>query len=125
MIEPFVAWPGARETYPETARGDVSWFTLVSGDRTPSVALSAGLAEFPSDGTGLALHRHAQPEIYHVVAGEGIVIIEGVAHPVRAGATVFIPGDAEHGVRNTGAETLKIFYVFPTDSFSDVVYRYS
>ncbi len=125
MSEPFVAWPALREDYPEAARGDVSWFTLVSGDRTPSNALSAGLAEFPGGGTGLALHRHTAPEIYHVIAGEGVVTIDGVAHPVRAGATVFIPSDAEHGVRNTGPETLQIFYVFPTDSFTDVVYRYS
>ncbi len=125
MSEPFVAWPALREDYPDAARGDVSWFTLVSGDRTPSNALSAGLAEFPGGGTGLALHRHQAPEIYHVIAGEGVVTIDGLAHPVRAGATVFIPGDAEHGVRNTGPETLQIFYVFPTDSFTDVVYRYS
>ncbi len=121
----FVAWPEKREGYETPERGDVTWFTLVSGERTPSDRLSAGIAEFPSGGAGLAPHRHAEAEIYHVIGGEGVVTIEGVAHPVRVGATVFIPGDAEHGVRATGQDTLRIFYVFPTDRFPDVVYRFS
>ena len=125
MVEGFVAWPGKREVYPHPERSDLSWFTLVGGDHTPSNALSAGLLDVESGGAGLPPHRHAQAEVYHVVAGEGVVTVDGVTHPVRAGATVFIPGDAEHAVRNTGPETLQIFYAFATDRFSDVVYRYS
>jgi hypothetical protein len=37
--------------------------------------------------------------------------------------TVFIPGDAEHAVYNSGSEVFKWLYVFP-GSFEDVVYRF-
>jgi hypothetical protein len=41
-------------------------------------------------------------------------MVDGVAHDVEKGSAVFIPGDAEHGVRNEGAEELKWLYVcFP------------
>jgi quercetin dioxygenase-like cupin family protein len=72
------------------------------------------------------LHRHEQAEIYHILAGEGEVTIDGVVSPVRAGNTVFIPSNAEHGIVNTSdAGDLRWFYVFPTGSFGDVVYRFS
>ena len=38
---------------------------------------------------------------------------------------IFIPGDAEHAIRNTGDGVLRVFYAFATDRFSDVVYRFS
>jgi oxalate decarboxylase/phosphoglucose isomerase-like protein (cupin superfamily) len=44
---------------------------------------------------------------------------------VNAGSTVFIPGNAEHGIVNTGSGDLRWFYVFPTSAFGDVVYRFS
>lgn len=44
-------------------------------------------------------------------------MVDGVAHDVEKGSAVFIPGDAEHGVRNEGAEELKWFYVFPVGNF--------
>ena len=124
---PFVARAGerARETFDEASRGDATWFTLISGDITPSRALSAGIAEFASGGVGLAPHRHSETEVYFVIAGAGVVTIDGVEHSVGAGDAVFIPGDAEHAVRCVAGETLRIFYVFPTDRFTDVVYRFS
>lgn len=39
-----------RESWEDAARGDVSWFTLFSGDITPTTAMSAGVAEFPPHG---------------------------------------------------------------------------
>ena len=42
----------------------------------------------------------------------------------RAGSALFIPGDVEHASLNTGGETLRILYVFGTDSFEDVQYHF-
>ena len=113
------------ERFDDPARGDASWVTFFSGEITPTEAMSAGLAELAPLGGRLAPHRHAQAEIYYVVEGSGIVTVAGVETPVSAGAAVFIPGGAEHGIRNEGEAVLRFFYVFPVDRFPDVAYRFS
>ena len=114
-----------REQWDDQSRGNVSWYTLISGDMTPTVALSAGVMDVPPRGGILQPHRHREDEIYYIAAGSGVVTIDGVEKPIAAGMAVFIPGDAEHSVRNDAAEILRVFYVFPTDRFSDVVYRFT
>lgn len=125
--KPFVTNAGGRdrEGWDEpAARGSVQWVTLLSGDATPTDTFSAGIAEFAPRGGDLKPHRHSHSEIYHILEGQGAVMIEGVEHRVKAGDTVFIPGDAEHGVVNDGETVLRFFYAFAADRFSDVVYRF-
>ncbi|MGY1750501.1 cupin domain-containing protein [Modestobacter sp. SYSU DS0511] len=112
------------ETWDDPVRGKVSFRVLFSQDRTPTAALYTGLTELAPDGW-LGLHRHSATEVYHLVEGSGIVVLDGVEHPVTAGSAVFIPGDTEHGIRNTGPGPLRFVYAFPTDSFDDVRYRFS
>jgi oxalate decarboxylase/phosphoglucose isomerase-like protein (cupin superfamily) len=52
-------------------------------------------------------------------------LLEGSDHPVGPGCTVFIPGSAEHGIRNTGTDTLRFFYVLAADAFTDIEYHFS
>jgi mannose-6-phosphate isomerase-like protein (cupin superfamily) len=115
----------SRESFDDPSRGDVTWFTLIDGDRTPTRDLCGGVAEFAPGSVGLKPHRHEQSEIYFITEGTGILTIDGVERAVRPGQAVFIPGNAEHGIRNGGASILRLFYVFPTARFSDVVYRFS
>jgi len=112
-----------RESFDDPTRGDASWFTLFSGDRTPTATMSAGLMEIPAGGM-LKPHRHLQPEIYFVHEGTGVLDVGGSETGLTAGMAAFIPGDAEHSVRNESTAVLRIFYVFPTDRFSDVEYRF-
>src|SRR5262245_51708416 len=106
------------------ARGRVSFRTLIDGDDTPTVEITFGTATL-EPGEWLALHRHAQPEIYYILAGEGQLTIDGVRHNVSAGTGIFIPGNAEHGIRNEGPATLKFLYAFAVNGFSEVVYVFS
>ena len=54
-----------------------------------------------------------------------MVEIDRVEHTVKKGSVVFIPGDAEHGVRNTSeTEEFIWLYVFAVDEFGEVVYRF-
>jgi mannose-6-phosphate isomerase-like protein (cupin superfamily) len=108
-----------------TASGErLTWRTLMSGDRDPSRSFAAGVTEIPASPDGVVVHRHALDELYFIVSGAGSVIIDGVEHAISAGSTVFVPGSSWHGVRNPGPEPVRLFYVFPTTSFTDVVYEY-
>lgn len=113
------------EFFQDPSRGTTTWHTLISQPQTPTSDLTAGIAVCPPGQGHLCPHRHAQAEIYHILEGKGEVTIDGVTSRVEAGSTVFIPGDAEHGMVNTGTGVLRCFYVFPTGAFGDVVYRFS
>ncbi len=115
----------ALEAWDEPDRARVRWRTLLSADRTPTGSLTLGIAELPPGPGARRLHRHPQVEAYYVVAGEGLVVVDGEEHPVRPGSAVFIPGDVEHGAINTGETTLRLLYVFPVDAFEEVEYRFS
>jgi mannose-6-phosphate isomerase-like protein (cupin superfamily) len=114
----------AREGFGDPARGTASWVTLFSGDVTPTRGMSAGVMELPADGGTLEPHRHAQAEIYYIAEGSGLLSINGVEQSVSAGAAVFIPGNALHALRNVSGALLKVFYVFPADSFAEIIYHF-
>lgn len=111
-------------SFPEPEKGNTTWHTLLSAPSTPSTSLSAGIAVCPANGC-LALHRHKQPELYHILSGTGELEVDGKRQRVGKGMTVWIPGNAEHGVFCGDGEQLQWFYVFPEGRFEDVVYRFS
>lgn len=112
---------------PEERRGELfSWRTLLSADRTPTEGITMGTAEIPPGApTAGARHRHPVAEVYYITAGTGLVHIDDQAHAVEAGTTLFIPSNAWHYVTNVGTDPLRVLYVFPVDSFDDVVYEYA
>ncbi|MFI4890375.1 MAG: cupin domain-containing protein [Steroidobacterales bacterium] len=99
----------------------VTWRTLTSADRTPTAQVTSGVCEIAVGGA-LGLHRHSVLELYYFLEGSGLVRLGGTERSVRPGVTVSIPADLPHGIRNTGNAPLRLFYVFPVDSFSEVVY---
>jgi mannose-6-phosphate isomerase-like protein (cupin superfamily) len=113
-----------RETWDDPVRDSVSWYTLFSSDITPTDSMCAGIAQVEPGGGSRKLHRHEQPEIYLILEGTGILMLDGKESAVTAGTAVFIPGNAEHGLRNESDADLKLFYVFPTGRFGDVVYQF-
>ena len=114
----------APDGWDDPGKGRIRWRTLFSKGDTPTDGITCGVAEL-NPGDWLELHRHAPPEVYCVVAGQGIVAIDGKETPVKPGCAVFIPAMAEHGVRQTGTEVLRFFYGFPVDSFDSVEYLFS
>jgi quercetin dioxygenase-like cupin family protein len=101
----------------------VRWRLLVSGERTPTTGLSAGVAEIAPAGS-LPLHHHALPEFYHVLEGEGLVEVDGAPWVLRPGISVYIPGNACHRTSNTADKPLRFLFVFLTDRFEDVAYHF-
>lgn len=113
------------ESFPDpSSHGSVTWHTLFSHPQTPSSDLSAGIAVCPRNSGNLCPHRHEQAEIYYIIEGEGEVTVDDVTQRVGKGSSVFIPSNARHGIVNVGEGDLRLFYVFPTGSFGDVVYRF-
>ena len=64
-------------------RSGVRWKLVFSGHRTPTGAMSVGLAEIEPGGV-LPLHHHAPAEVYHVLEGEGLAEVEGEAHELKS-----------------------------------------
>jgi mannose-6-phosphate isomerase-like protein (cupin superfamily) len=114
----------AQDGWDDPVRGRLAWRTLISKGATRSQDMTCGVAEF-QPGEWLGLHRHAPAEIYYVFAGAGLISLDGREIAVKAGSAVFIPGMAEHGIRQTGNEILRLFYAFPVDSFDGVEYLFS
>ncbi|WP_128516689.1 cupin domain-containing protein [Tabrizicola thermarum] len=107
----------------DPARGTLSWRTLISGEVTPTDTLVCGIAEM-RPGETFALHRHAEPEVYFGLEGEGSVLIDGVAHRLAPGVALYIPGMAEHGVPEV-TQSLRWFYTFARDRFDQIVYHFT
>jgi quercetin dioxygenase-like cupin family protein len=99
----------------------VTWRTLTSADRTPTRELTTGVCEI-EPGCELPLHRRPPLELYYFLEGTGVVTLGSADHPVRSGSTVCIPGNTPHRIHNTGSTPLRLFYVFPVESFSQVEY---
>jgi mannose-6-phosphate isomerase-like protein (cupin superfamily) len=112
------------EQWADPVRGEVGFRTLFGDGSRPTDSLTAGITEL-APGGWLGHHRHEPAEVYYVVTGEGVVVLDGTEHAVGAGSAVFIPGDVEHGIRNTAQEPLRFFYAFPVGSFADIEYRFA
>jgi mannose-6-phosphate isomerase-like protein (cupin superfamily) len=108
-----------------TADGEqLTWRTLINGDHDLTRGMTAGVTEIPVGAGSLIPHRHAADELYLIQSGTAVLVIDDVEHEVRAGTAIFIPGNAWHSLRNPGPDPLRMFYVFPTDTFSEIVYEF-
>lgn len=113
------------ESFSDTSRGIVTWKTLISAPQTATDSLTVGVAVCPPKHGRLCPHRHTQPEVYHIISGRGIMQIDDQEHEVTVGSVVYIPSNAKHGLRNEDPDQeLKWLYVFGTNSFEDIKYRF-
>ena len=101
----------------------VRWKFLIDSDYTKSSGLSLGFAEIDPGGD-LILHYHSPDEIYVVTDGVGTLNKSGELEQIKKGDVVFIKGNEKHALKNNGKEVLKFYWIFPTDSFSEVDYFY-
>ena len=51
-------------------------------------------------------HSLKTSEVYYILAGQGIMHVDGESAPVRAGHTVYVPPDATQYIENTGEADL-------------------
>ena len=99
----------------------VRWKFLIDADFMGSSGLSLGFAEI-APGGNLSLHYHSPAEIYVVTSGKGILNKSGELEEIKKGDVVYIQGNAKHALKNVGTKTLEFYWIFPTDTFSEVEY---
>jgi oxalate decarboxylase/phosphoglucose isomerase-like protein (cupin superfamily) len=112
-----------REGEDTAFKGGMTWFSLFDAAHTPTEGMTVGIGEIPALGKGTA-HWHKQAELYYILEGFGHMEIDAVRYEVKKGAAVYVPGDAIHNIFNASDSVMKILYVFPCSSLSDVTYRF-
>lgn len=63
-------------------------------------------------GAGIGLHRHDKDEIYHVVSGRGIYVLEGVEHAVGPGDAMLTRPGSTHALLQDGDDDLVILIAY-------------
>ena len=101
----------------------VRWKFLIDADFTESSGLSLGMAEI-APGGDLILHYHSPAEIYVVTDGRGILNKAGKLEEIKKGDVVYISENAKHALKNDGKETLKFYWIFPTNTKTKDEYFY-
>jgi mannose-6-phosphate isomerase-like protein (cupin superfamily) len=87
-----------------------------TGDREFRVLLSAGLSITQFNGLippGRAPeHEHTYDEVVHVLAGQGVVHLDGEQTGIGPGTSIYLPPLTPHCLENTGSEPLRVLGVF-------------
>ncbi len=115
-----VATSGLAEQETRAATGDRS-FRIVHDQGTGSRSATQFVGFVPP---GRAPdHFHEYDEVIYVLAGEGILHMEGHATPFRTGATIHLPPRLVHCLENVGDGPMEVLGVFtPAGSPSDAFY---
>ena len=87
-----------------------------TGDREFRVLLSEGLSITQFAGLippGRAPeHHHTYDEVVHVLAGQGVVHLDGEETEIGPGTSIYLPPYQPHCLENTGSEPLRVLGVF-------------
>jgi mannose-6-phosphate isomerase len=71
-------------------------------------------------GQRLSYQRHERrAEHWFVVAGQGVVVLDGAEQPVKAGVAIDVPRGTAHRIRNTGPDDLVFVEVQHGDYFGE------
>jgi mannose-6-phosphate isomerase-like protein (cupin superfamily) len=58
------------------------------------------------------LHSHTYDEVVYVIAGEGLLHLDGNSTPISAGSCIHLPPLNEHCLENTGPGSMRVLGVF-------------
>lgn len=83
------------------------FFDSVDGARS----LSLGAAEVAS-GASIPLHRHNVEEGFHVLEGDGVVVVGDEERAISAGSFCVMAAGEYHTIRNTGRGRMRLLIVF-------------
>ncbi|MBX7168020.1 MAG: cupin domain-containing protein [Pirellulales bacterium] len=103
LVHPCSFQPEARAEFLPEKMGKATLFE--------SPRLLVGLNCF-EPGQEHALHAHAgQDKVYHVLAGNGLFLLEDRELDLRPGLMLVAPEGVPHGIRNTGRDRLVVLAI--------------
>jgi len=77
----------------------------------------------PNEEIGMEVHPNVD-QFFRFEEGNGKVIIDGVAHPVKDGDAVVVPAGAQHNVINTSKKLkLKLYTIYSPPEHQDGIVR--
>ena len=100
----------------------IRWKTLLGGKNSKRKDITFGVLDIPPGHT-LDPHHHDPAEAYYVLEGKGRLLIDDRFQEIGPGAVVYIVGNEVHGIRNHTESTLKLVWIFPTDSYHEIQYN--
>lgn len=116
----FAVQPNTGESYwqPVPANGFVE--VHVSRHRTEThTSFESGVQEV-APGGHVREHAHdPNEELILVIEGQGTATIDGVAHPMQAGTTLYLAPHSRHTFVNDGDGPLRFFWVLMPGGLSD------
>ena len=116
----FAVQPNQAESYwqPVPANGFVEGH--VSHHRHPTITpFESGIQEVAPGGR-VREHAHdPHEELILVIEGKGTAVIEGEAHPMQAGTTLYLAPNWKHTFVNEGEGPLRFFWVLMPGGLSD------
>ncbi|MCL4384981.1 MAG: cupin domain-containing protein [Cyanobacteria bacterium] len=73
--------------------------------------LNLGIVEFEKNKTSLT-HTHDVEESLYVLAGKGIIDVDGTIYNIRKGDFIYIPKDSEHTIITGNNSRIRILFIF-------------
>lgn len=100
--------------------GDV--IKLINPDNSGAQTLSCVIVTLRPSAESETHYHKRREEIYYVLEGEGLLIVDSNKYDITKGMTAFIPPGTSHKVINKGTKPLRLFVVgsppySPADTF--------
>ena len=81
-------------------------------------ALSCGLYVLPA-GSVDPQKPHTEDEVYYIIRGRGVIVVEGKDQPVEAGSIVFVPAGDVHRFHSITEELQVLVFFAPAEGRND------
>jgi quercetin dioxygenase-like cupin family protein len=70
-------------------------------------------------GGSIPEHAHEQEEVYFIVDGQGVLVVDGEEQAVRPGSYVYIRPNQTHLLKNAASGELKLLFCYSPKSIVD------
>ena len=92
--------------------GDLDFIEVLGEKETAQSSLNFMHDDILAPGVTIGEHMHHEDvEYYYILSGSGVMILDGVRHPVGPGDIAAVFPGGTHGLENTGKGDLRIIVI--------------